>query len=173
MLRRSCCLHLTGWYPTTTLHGVTTHKTSTWNFTAVKTSNLAVLAVDVPKYIKVTSINGHVKSTLGTEFVLGAHRTTYNIWSRLKSTRNLVTCDPYVLFMNITGDRTGETLLFTESTYLGYRGNVEIARDLIVSYNKNMAEYDQVTGQTIGDRFPAGAGICLFATGFRSVLRPT
>jgi len=28
-------------YPTTTLHGVTTQKTSTWIFTAVKTSNLA------------------------------------------------------------------------------------------------------------------------------------
>jgi len=29
------------WYPTAALHGVTTQKTSTWIFTAVKTSNLA------------------------------------------------------------------------------------------------------------------------------------
>jgi hypothetical protein len=28
------------WYPTTTLHGVTTQKTSTWIFTTVKTSSL-------------------------------------------------------------------------------------------------------------------------------------
>jgi len=29
------------WYPTTTLHGVTTQKTSTWNMTAMKASALA------------------------------------------------------------------------------------------------------------------------------------
>jgi hypothetical protein len=29
------------WYPTTALHGVTTQKTSTWDFTAVKTCNIA------------------------------------------------------------------------------------------------------------------------------------
>jgi hypothetical protein len=31
------------WYPTTTLHGVTTQKTSTWFFTAMKVSNLSFL----------------------------------------------------------------------------------------------------------------------------------
>jgi len=31
------------WYPTTTLHGVTAHKTSTWIFTDRKNSNLATI----------------------------------------------------------------------------------------------------------------------------------
>jgi hypothetical protein len=31
------------WYPTTTLHGIRTQKTSTWIFIAVKTSNLALV----------------------------------------------------------------------------------------------------------------------------------
>jgi len=30
------------WYPTTTLHGVTTQKTTTWISTTAKTSNLAL-----------------------------------------------------------------------------------------------------------------------------------
>jgi len=32
--------HLKRWYPTTTLYGVTTHKTSTWNITAAEVSKL-------------------------------------------------------------------------------------------------------------------------------------
>jgi hypothetical protein len=41
--RSPCCLHLQveRWCPTTTLHGVTIQKTSTWNITAVKVSKLA------------------------------------------------------------------------------------------------------------------------------------
>jgi len=41
--RKTCCLHLQGetWYPTATLHGITTQRTSTWIFTSVKARNLA------------------------------------------------------------------------------------------------------------------------------------
>jgi hypothetical protein len=37
------CLHLQGehWYPTASLHSVTTQKTVTWSFITMKTSNLA------------------------------------------------------------------------------------------------------------------------------------
>jgi hypothetical protein len=45
--RGSCCRHLHGplerWYPTTTLHGFTTQKTSTLNITSVKASKLVML----------------------------------------------------------------------------------------------------------------------------------
>jgi hypothetical protein len=34
-----CCLHLKGWYPTTSVHGVTTQKTVTWILIVVETSN--------------------------------------------------------------------------------------------------------------------------------------
>jgi hypothetical protein len=34
-------ISLKRWYPSKTLHGVTTQKTLTWIFTAVNTSNLA------------------------------------------------------------------------------------------------------------------------------------
>jgi hypothetical protein len=41
------------WYPTTILHGVTTQKTSTWNITAVKASNLAwVVYVYIQRFEK-------------------------------------------------------------------------------------------------------------------------
>jgi len=33
------------WYPTTTLHGVTTQKTSPWIFTVMKTSNFTSLHI--------------------------------------------------------------------------------------------------------------------------------
>jgi hypothetical protein len=45
------------WYPTTTLHGVTTQKTSTWNITAVKASKLKATGFDSYAIFRLFSCN--------------------------------------------------------------------------------------------------------------------
>jgi hypothetical protein len=44
--------YLKGWYPTTTLHGVTTQKTSTWNITAVKASRPTLCLPFIPYFCR-------------------------------------------------------------------------------------------------------------------------
>jgi hypothetical protein len=71
------------WYPTTTLHGVTTQKTSIWIFTSVKTSNLTpwcflFLTEFCPRFPTCLSPENHLQG-FEAKYVMGLDMGT-NHW---------------------------------------------------------------------------------------------
>jgi hypothetical protein len=56
------------WYPTATLHGVTTQKTVAQIFTAVECSNLTTTHEGVSKRFRIESITKHILTTINTRW---------------------------------------------------------------------------------------------------------